>query len=137
MDLGLRGKTALVTASSQGIGRAIATVLAREGARVALCARDLDATRRVADEIAAATGSRTLALRCDLAQPAEIDALVDAVLAVVDESEAMITRGITAAEIEELDYSPLLRAAQETPPGDTAGIAARRQQVLDVLTGLQ
>ena len=68
---------------------------------------------------------------------AKTAALIDAVLAVVDESEAMIARGITAGEIEELDFSPLLRAAQETPPEDTAGIGTRRQQMLDVLAGLQ
>ena len=81
MDLGLRGKAALVTASSKGIGRAIAFALASEGARVALCARDLAATERAADEIRAATGAETLAVECDLAQPEQVDALVDAVLA--------------------------------------------------------
>lgn len=81
MDLGLAGKAALVTASSKGIGRAIAHALAREGARVALCARDLAATERAADEIRAATGAETLAVECDLADPAQIDALVESVLA--------------------------------------------------------
>lgn len=66
---------------------------------------------------------------------AKTAALVDAVLDVVDEGQAMIARGVTAGEIEELDYSLLLRAAQETPPEDTAGIAIRRQQMLDVLAG--
>ncbi len=68
---------------------------------------------------------------------AKTAALIDAVLAVVDESEAMIARGIPAAEIEAFDFSPLLRAAQETPTEATAGIAARRMQMLDALTGLQ
>lgn len=81
MDLGLHGKAALVTASSKGIGRAIAFALAREGARVALCSRDLAATERVAAEIRAATGAETFAVACDLARPEQVDALVDAVLA--------------------------------------------------------
>lgn len=81
MDLGLHGKAALVTASSQGIGRAIAFALAREGARVALCSRDLAATERVAAEIRALTGVEAIAFRCDLANGREIDALVDATIA--------------------------------------------------------
>ncbi|HYB53886.1 MAG TPA: SDR family NAD(P)-dependent oxidoreductase, partial [Thermoanaerobaculia bacterium] len=43
MDLGLRGKRAIVTGSSKGIGRAIAGALAAEGARVTICARGADA----------------------------------------------------------------------------------------------
>jgi len=40
MDLGLRGKTALVTGGSKGIGRAVARTLAAEGARVVICSRE-------------------------------------------------------------------------------------------------
>jgi V/A-type H+-transporting ATPase subunit A len=42
-------------------------------------------------------------------------ALIDAVLAVVDECEALVARGVTASEIEEVDLAPLLRAAAESP----------------------
>src|SRR4051812_49237747 len=45
MDLQLRGRRALVTGATRGIGRAIALGLAREGADVAICARDEDAVR--------------------------------------------------------------------------------------------
>jgi V/A-type H+-transporting ATPase subunit A len=64
-------------------------------------------------------------------------ALVDAVLAVVDGCDRLIETGVTAAEIEELDFSPILRAAAETAPDDVEGVVARREQMLTVLAGLR
>jgi V/A-type H+-transporting ATPase subunit A len=68
---------------------------------------------------------------------AKTAALIDAVLAVVDHCEAAVGRGVLAAEIEELDFSPLLRAAQETPPEDTAEVRARQGQLVDLLAELR
>lgn len=56
MELGLDGRVALVMAASRGIGRGIATVLAREGARVAIASRTRETIERAAAEIAAAAG---------------------------------------------------------------------------------
>lgn len=64
MDLGLRGKTAIVAAASRGLGRAVATALAREGANVTLFARDAAAVRAAADELAA-EGAAVLGLAAD------------------------------------------------------------------------
>lgn len=75
MDLGLRGKTALVCAGSKGIGRASAEALSAEGARVAICARDEETLARAAAEITAGTRNPVLALRADLTRPEDIDAL--------------------------------------------------------------
>jgi V/A-type H+/Na+-transporting ATPase subunit A len=69
--------------------------------------------------------------------PGKTSALIDAVLAVIEECDALVARGVTAAELEELDYSPLLRAASETPPDDAAGVRARRDTMLSVLAGLR
>ncbi len=66
MDLGLKNKTALVAASSKGLGRACAHALSAEGAKVAICARDEKALRAAADEIARATGNEVLAVPADL-----------------------------------------------------------------------
>ena len=65
MDLGLAGKRAIVTGSSKGIGKAIAAVLAGEGARVTLCARGETALRATEHELRA-DGADVLAVAADL-----------------------------------------------------------------------
>jgi 3-oxoacyl-[acyl-carrier protein] reductase len=77
MDLGLKDKVALVTAASKGLGKAVAMGLAREGARVAICARGEEALNATAQEIEAASGSEVLAVRADLTKAADIEQLVE------------------------------------------------------------
>jgi 3-oxoacyl-[acyl-carrier protein] reductase len=76
MDLGIKDKVALVGASSQGLGRAIAEVLAKEGARVVVCARNKKLLIEAAKEIAAQTNSEVVPVQADLSRPKEIDRLV-------------------------------------------------------------
>ena len=68
---------------------------------------------------------------------AKTAALIDAVLAVVDRCDALVDRVVAATEIEEVDFSPLLRAAQETPPDGADLVATRCDQVLRVLGELR
>jgi 3-oxoacyl-[acyl-carrier protein] reductase len=75
MELGLRGKVALITGGSQGIGRACALAFAREGARVAICARGVDALNQTAAEIRA-LGAEVLAEAADVSLVADIDRFV-------------------------------------------------------------
>ena len=65
MDLGLKGRTALVMGASQGLGEATATLLAKEGAHVVLVARREDALKQVQQRIVDAGGSAEIAV-CDL-----------------------------------------------------------------------
>ena len=65
MDLGLRGRVAIVTGSSRGIGRAIASSLADEGARLVINARGAEALQTVADELTA-RGTDVLAVAADV-----------------------------------------------------------------------
>jgi NAD(P)-dependent dehydrogenase (short-subunit alcohol dehydrogenase family) len=77
MDLGLRGKHAIVTGGSLGIGKAIARELAREGVDVAIVARTKDQLEATARELAAETGRRILPLAADVTSKAQVDAMVD------------------------------------------------------------
>jgi 3-oxoacyl-[acyl-carrier protein] reductase len=78
VDLGIAGRTALVCASSQGLGRACATALAREGCVVTINGRDARRLETVADEISSATGTCVRAVAGDLNTPAGRDALIAA-----------------------------------------------------------
>jgi 3-oxoacyl-[acyl-carrier protein] reductase len=66
VDLGLSGRPALVAAASKGLGRASATALAAEGARVAICGRDRGALEEARDAIAEATGAEVVAIAADV-----------------------------------------------------------------------
>ena len=83
MDLGLQGRVALVMGASQGIGRGIAGVLAREGARVAIASRSPE---RLEQAVAAIEGdvSHFVADAADLDRLAELPAEVEAALGPVD-----------------------------------------------------
>ncbi|MET0283134.1 MAG: SDR family NAD(P)-dependent oxidoreductase [Polyangiales bacterium] len=76
MDLELRGKRVLVTGGSRGIGKAIALQLAREGADVVISARNEDALRATANEIAWETDRKVIPIGANTAQQASVDALV-------------------------------------------------------------
>ncbi|MEO7852617.1 MAG: SDR family oxidoreductase, partial [Rubrivivax sp.] len=80
MDLELKRKRALVTGGSRGIGKAIARVLAQEGADVALLARDAAALEAAASELSAATGATVVAVCGDTTSDS---AVRDAVAAAV------------------------------------------------------
>lgn len=66
MDLGLKGKIALITASSKGLGRATAEAFLSEGSKVAICSSNKENLNRTADEIAALHGAEPLSILCDL-----------------------------------------------------------------------
>jgi NAD(P)-dependent dehydrogenase (short-subunit alcohol dehydrogenase family) len=72
MDLQLKGKVALVTGGSVGIGLAVAEGLAREGVNLVLCARSEERLARECDRIARAAGVRALAVRADVGRAADV-----------------------------------------------------------------
>ena len=72
----LKGRTALITGASQGLGAEIAAHFAAEGASLMLCARDLARVQAVADRLAAQHGGKVAAMRCDVSDTDSVDALV-------------------------------------------------------------
>jgi NAD(P)-dependent dehydrogenase (short-subunit alcohol dehydrogenase family) len=76
MDLGLKGRRAVVTAASEGIGRAVVERLAEEGCDVAFCARRQQLLDDIAERTASATGRRLVPIVADVTQREEIDAFV-------------------------------------------------------------
>jgi len=76
MDLGLKGKVALVAGASQGMGRASAFGFAREGAKVAICARGEVALNEAAEMIRKQTGGEVLAMVADMSKPEDINRFV-------------------------------------------------------------
>lgn len=76
MDLGLRGKVVIVTGGSKGIGLATVRQFAREGARVATCARRLDELEAAVAPIRQETGAEVVTLACDVTEPEQIEAMV-------------------------------------------------------------
>jgi len=77
MDLQRKGKTALVTGGSEGIGKGIARALAREGVDVAVCARRKDKLDQAAAEIAKETGRKVIAIPADLTKDADAKNFVE------------------------------------------------------------
>jgi 3-oxoacyl-[acyl-carrier protein] reductase len=80
MDLGLQEKVALVLAASKGLGRASASVLAHEGAAVTIGARHADILQQAALDIEKSSGSRVLAVPCDVTHPEDLEAIVTATI---------------------------------------------------------
>src|SRR6516162_5208657 len=116
MDLGLRGKVALVAAASKGLGRAVAEELAAEGAKLAICSRDAEAIESVGNEIAQRTGAEVLARAADVARTADVDAFVDAALSIFGRVDVLLTNsgGPPPGRFETLDRAAWQKATELT-----------------------
>ena len=79
MELGLKGKVAAITGGTEGIGRATALRLAREGAKVAICARRQEQLDKTAAEIKKA-GAEVLAVSADMSKAADVERFMKAVI---------------------------------------------------------
>jgi 3-oxoacyl-[acyl-carrier protein] reductase len=78
MDLGIKGRSAIVTGGSRGIGRETARQFLEEGVRVTICGRNKETLEKTRDELAKATGGEIQAMVADMTKEADIARLVDA-----------------------------------------------------------
>jgi NAD(P)-dependent dehydrogenase (short-subunit alcohol dehydrogenase family) len=106
MDLfGLRGKRALVTGASSGIGRKVAQAYAQAGADVAIAARNVEALESVAGELAA-DGGKVVPIRCDVTRPEQVNSMVDRVIAELGGIDIAVCNAGIITVIPMLEMSP-------------------------------
>ncbi len=90
MDLQLKGKTALVTGASMGIGRAIAKALAAEGVQVVAAARRIELLEAMADEVESAQNPRPILVKQDVMEEDAAAKLSDAALAALGRIDILV-----------------------------------------------
>jgi 3-oxoacyl-[acyl-carrier protein] reductase len=101
----LSGKVALVTGAQQGIGRAIAVALARDGADVSVnYLDDPSAAERVAEEIRG-MGRRAISVQADVSKPADVDAMVKTVVEALGPPEVLVNNAGVFPRASFLDLS--------------------------------
>ena len=131
MKIDLSGRVALVTGSTRGIGRAIASTLHESGARVAIVGRD----QAKADAVAAELGGDTKGFSCDLAEVAQATALIENVEKAFGSVDILVNNaGLTKDNIllrlKDDDWDAVLnanlRAAFATIRAATRGMMKRR-----------
>jgi len=96
MELGLKGKVAAVTGGTEGIGRATALRLAREGAKVAICARRQQPLDQAAAEMKKA-GAEVLAVAADMSKSADVERFMKAVVERFGRIDILVNNAGTSA----------------------------------------
>jgi 3-oxoacyl-[acyl-carrier protein] reductase len=116
MDLGLKNRVALIAASSRGIGKAIAWGLAKEGAKLVICARHKEVLEKTADDIFLGTGVSVFPLAVDLSDPKQIHWLVEETLDLFGKVDILVTNagGPPPGKLEDLKEEDWMKAIQLT-----------------------
>ena len=97
METGLKGKVAIVTGGSEGIGKAAAKSMVSEGARVVICARREDLLERAAAEIRADTSGEALAVATDVSEPEQLARLFNATISTYGRLDILVNNAGTSA----------------------------------------
>ncbi|MXO85477.1 3-oxoacyl-[acyl-carrier-protein] reductase [Altererythrobacter aurantiacus] len=114
----LKGKTALVTGASGGIGSAIAYALARQGARLALSGSNGEKLRIFRQQLIEEIGGDHIEITCNLSDPAEVEELVPSTLESFEKldilvNNAGITRDNLAMRMKDEEYADVMRVNLE------------------------
>ncbi|AFY40087.1 3-oxoacyl-(acyl-carrier-protein) reductase [[Leptolyngbya] sp. PCC 7376] len=107
MELGLNNRVALVCASSQGLGKAIATSLAREGSNIAICGRNSETLEKTRQALAAQTNAKIIGVVADLSVKKDIEKLLDTVQTQLGSIEILVnnTGNPPVGKLDQLDDS--------------------------------
>jgi 3-oxoacyl-[acyl-carrier protein] reductase len=145
MDLGLRNKVAVVTGSSRGLGKATATALAAEGARVVLSGRTPETLKQAADEIrAAASGATVETVQADVSTESGCQSLFDGAITAFGHVDILVNNagqgGPTGLMSSDQDWSkfidlmfwPALRLSRLVAPG----MRERRSGVIVMISSI-
>ncbi|UCG52425.1 MAG: SDR family oxidoreductase [Candidatus Latescibacterota bacterium] len=135
MDLGLKNKIAVVAAASQGLGFAVARELAREGAKVGICSRNLENVRAAADRITRETGGEVFAHVADVSARKQATGFVETVTRHFGGLDVLVTNaggprpgGFDDVAMEEVDRAYHLTLASAVAMMKTAIPMMREQK---------
>ncbi|HET7706761.1 MAG TPA: SDR family oxidoreductase [Thermoanaerobaculia bacterium] len=115
MDLGIKGRVAMVAAASKGLGRAVAEALAKEGCRLSICSRSTDNLDDARQTIEVA-GGEVLAMACDVSSAADLERWVEATIATFGKVDILVTNtgGPPAAKFMQLTEEQWLSGVEST-----------------------
>ena len=97
MDLGLRGKVALVAGASKGLGYGIARALSGDGARVSICSRDQASVNAAAARISGETGAEVVPFAVDVSNAAGVTAWIEGSVAKLGKIDALLVNALSSA----------------------------------------
>lgn len=142
MELGLEGKVALVTGGSEGIGRATALRLAREGAKVAICARRQEVLERTATTLRE-QGGEIFAYAADVTIRDEVEQLIAAVVREFGRLDILVNNAGTASahsfedlsdEVWQADLDLKLHAAVRTTRAALPHLKREGGRIINITT---